>query len=180
MADQKPRLMQNGWMMAPDAPRIFHPGSAPQHRPPGIADDDKGEWVYNFRPFTPSASYSSEGSPFGEPNLGEEYIWMTRPKPAPAAAAPVERKEAPPLPATPKGTIYDSWEDYQKIARNDTEGLNRMPFIGPQGDWGRETYGNVPMDPLLALEMFYPGALNEWGEKLRDPLDGQLLEAIAK
>ena len=181
MADQKPRLMQNGWMMAPDAPRIFHPGSAPQHRPPGIADDDKGEWVYNFRPKTPSYTFSGEGTPFGEADLGEEYIWMTRPEaPAEAPAPPREKPDDVP---DRKYNIFDyspqGWDDYTEVARQETLGMNRMPFVGPNGAERGEGYQDIPYDPLLALEMIYPGASNQWREKLRDPLEGSLLKAIA-
>jgi hypothetical protein len=138
-----------------------------------------GQWQFVGRKPDEWADWDPNSNPYGT-NVRHENVWMFRENAPAAAAAPAARKEAPPPPASPKGTIYDSWEDYQTIARNDTEGLNRMPFIGPQGDWGRETYGNVPMDPLLALEMFYPGALNQWGEKLRDPLDGALLDPVAK
>lgn len=138
-----------------------------------------GQWQFVGRKPDEWADWDPNSNPYAT-NVRHEDVWMFRENAAPAQVAQTPRKEAPPLPASPKGTIYDSWEDYTTIARNDTEGLNRMPFVGPGGEWGRETYGNIPMDPLLALEMYYPEAMNQWGKKLRDPLDGALLDPIAK
>jgi hypothetical protein len=98
----------------------------------------------------------------------------------PEQAAPVmeqTRRADDPRPQGP--TIYDGWDQYIDIARKETEGLNRMPFVGPNWQEGNPTYGDIPYDPLLSLEMFYPGARNQWRDKLRDPLEGEMLTPVA-
>ena len=61
--------------------------------------------------------------------------------------------------------IYDNDAFFLNEARRSTEGLNRMPGVGPfdpsklQSPTGYQTMGHTP---LLAHEMMYPAHLNEW------------------
>ena len=54
--------------------------------------------------------------------------------------------------------LYDDDAFFLNDARRSTEGLNRMPGVGP-GPTGYQTMGHTP---LLAHEMMYPAHLNEW------------------
>lgn len=147
---------------------------------PDMAASKNGQWVYAGR--TPDQYGAVQGSGDDAPtsNLrpGQEQ-WIFRANPvAPVQEQPVERAPDDPAPQGP--TIYDSWDDYINIARAETEGMNRMPFVGPNWQKGNPTYADVPYNPNYSLEMFYPGSINDWREKLRDPLDGEQLTPVAK
>lgn len=90
-------------------------------------------------------------------------------------AAPRQQMADDPAPQGP--TIYDSTEDWIRIARAEDQGRNRMPFVGPNWSDGNKTYGDIPYDPLLSLEMFYPTAQNQFQQNNKSPYDGGLLSA---
>ncbi len=93
-------------------------------------------------------------------------------EPAPRQALPAQDDPAPDGP-----TIYDSTADWINIARAEDQGRNRMPFVGPNWSDGNKTYGDIPYDPLLSLEMFYPAGQNQFQQNNESPYDGGLLSA---
>ena len=75
--------------------------------------------------------------------------------------------------------IYDDDAFFMSNARRSTEGLNRMPGVGPYNPnmlHSPTGYDTVPYQPLLAHEMMYPAHLNEWRGSLhgamRSPFTG--------
>jgi hypothetical protein len=139
-----------------------------------------GQWQFVGRKPDEWADWDPNTNPYAT-GVRSEDVWMFRENaPAPVAAPPRERPDDVPdrqyniFDYSPKG-----WDDYTEVARQETLGMNRMPFVGPNGAERGEGYQDIPYDPLLGLEMFYPGTSNQWREKLRDPLDGALLKAIA-
>lgn len=90
-------------------------------------------------------------------------------------AGPQQPRADDPAPDGP--TIYDSTADWINIARAEDQGRNRMPFVGPNWSDGNKTYADIPYDPLLSLEMFYPTAQNQFQQNNESPYDGGLLSA---
>ncbi len=135
-----------------------------------------GRWEYTGSRYNGDyAGTTGDGVSRGDPNV---EAWTFRADPvAQPQENPGERMPDDPKPSGP--TIYDSWDDYIRIAREETEGMNRMPFVGPNWQKGNPTYGDVPYNPEYSLEMFYPAAINDYRARLRDPLDGEQLTPFA-
>lgn len=90
-----------------------------------------------------------------------QWQWVENPQQQ--AAAPQQAPQAPREDVPAQLPIYDDWNAYRQMARAQTEGLNRMPFVF--GD-----YHQIPTNPQDAFEMFYPGHMQGWQNEMRNPL----------
>lgn len=142
-------------------------------RPPPVPEGVKGRYVMTGVNQGPNQQ-GRDGSP--EPYIqqahGNDWVFMGEQEQAPQMAAPQQMADDP-APGGP--TIYDSTADWINIARAEDQGRNRMPFVGPNWSEGNKTYADVPYDPLLSLEMFYPSEQNKFQQNNKSPYEGGLL-----
>jgi hypothetical protein len=106
----------------------------------------------------------------GGGNYGDDYVapgqnksqWIYQPQQqaAPQQAAP-QQGPRPDVPA--QLPIYDDWDAYRNMARAQTEGLNRMPFVFADSQ-------KIPTNQQDAFNMFYPANLQGWQNQMRNPL----------
>lgn len=139
-----------------------------------------GQWVYAGATPNENAkgALASQWKDLGVDVPQQVERWVYQETPAPQVQQQQEPVKDDPKPQGP--TIYDSWDDYINIARAETEGMNRMPFVGPNWAKGNPTYADIEYNPEMSLERFYPGAINTWREKMRDPREGEPFKPVAK
>lgn len=103
-----------------------------------------------------------------------------------AAPAPAPAQEPDQAPQTmpqqwDPNRLYEDDDYFLNMSRRSVEGLNRMPFVGPQSmrygfNTGQSGYADIPYDPLLAMDSFYPNFLQGWQDNMIDPFDGEQLQ----
>jgi hypothetical protein len=86
----------------------------------------------------------------------EQGQWQWREDAKPAPVVQQAKQEEAPEPRFPDGDIYNDWDYYQKKARAEVEGMNRMPYVFSD-------YVNISLDPQKAMNQFYPAAWQEQG-----------------
>jgi hypothetical protein len=120
------------------------------------------------------------------PHVYDTSQWIYEPTQQQQAAAPVaepvaQRQDVPLPPEYDPNRMYEDDDYWLDMARRSTEGMNRLPFVGPTSNryginTGQSGYADLAYDPLLVMEEFYPGNLQGWQDKVRDPFEGGLLE----
>lgn len=149
--------------------------------PPEMGGAEGGFWRF-------AGGGQSQDQTFGDdavhPFETSQWVYEMPQQQAEAAPAPVDqapREDITPPPEWDPNRMYEDNDYFMDLARRSTEGMNRMPFVGPQSNryglnTGQSGYADLPYDPLLMMEEFYPGNLQGWQDKIRDPLDGEQLE----
>lgn len=153
--------------------------------PPAI---DGGRWHFvgtqDGSPIMIGAAGGDNGYNPGAGNTPDMQTWQwvaEQPAPAPQQAPPPQRDpETTPQQWDPN-RLYEDDDYFLNMSRRSVEGLNRMPFVGPQSmrygfNTGQSGYADIPYDPLLAMDSFYPNFLQGWQDNMLDPFDGEQLQ----
>jgi hypothetical protein len=141
-----------------------------------------GNWMFSGKSMV--GGRGNSGDDHYEAPDHEQGQWTWQPNQQMAAPAPEEvapREDKPLPPEYDPDRMYNDNDYWLNMARRSTEGMNRMPFVGPRSNryginTGQSGYADLPYDPLLMMEEFYPKDLQGFQDKIRDPLDGDLLE----
>lgn len=136
-----------------------HSYDSPDMGRPNVGEG--GQWIFagNKHIGGPAVSGTDYGG--NQAMYSTTWEWMPDPVAPQQQPAPAPQQQRQDVPA--QLPIYDDWNAYRQMARAQTEGLNRMPFVF--GD-----YQQIPTDPQSAFEMFYPGNMQGWQNQLRNPL----------
>lgn len=125
-----------------------------------------GRWQYLGPDLEQFGIRAADQNPIN-PNMQGAWKWVE--DKAPVAAAPAEEMVKKPVERFPEGDIYNDWDYFQKRARADVEGINRMPFTYAD-------YPNVGQTKQDAFNQFYP---NAWQTNGLQPVIGPNGQNIA-
>jgi hypothetical protein len=115
----------------------------------------KGKWRYLGPDASAYGAYAAGGEQPVADNAKGAWMWEEDAKPQ-AAMPAEEMPQKKTQERFPEGDIYNDWDYFQKRARADVEGINRMPFTYAD-------YPNVAQNPGDAMNQFYPGAWQDSG-----------------
>jgi hypothetical protein len=150
--------------------------------PPTMPEGATGSWRFAGAGTDTSTGYGDDAiNEFQTSQWVFEPAQQAAPAPVPVPEAPAPRRDVTPPPEYRPNRMYEDNDYWLDMARRSTEGMNRMPFVGPTSNryginTGQSGYADLPYDPLLVMEEFYPTRLQGWQEGLTDPLDGELLD----
>jgi hypothetical protein len=142
-----------------------------------------GSWMFSGKSMI--GGRGNSGDDHYEAPDQEQGQWTWQPSQQAAAPmqeeAPAPRQDITPPPEYDPNRMYEDDDYFLDLSRRSVEGMNRMPFVGPTSNryginTGQSGYADLPYDPLLMMEEFYPKKLQGFQDKIRDPLDGEQLE----
>jgi hypothetical protein len=124
------------------------------------APQEGGTWVFSGSNMVGGRGSSGDDDFMAPDQQQSQWIFQPQQQAAPQQA-PQQQGPRPDVPA--QLPIYDDWDAYRQMARAQTEGLNRMPFVFADSQ-------KVPTDKQDAFSMFYPANLQGWQNQMRNPL----------